>query len=455
MILFTRSELLEATGGVFSGKNIPDQIEKINTDSRADVPESLFIAIPGDTFDGHLFFRDALKNGAVLLCCEASRTNQLPPDAPALIVDSTIRAYQNLANYHRKRFRNLKVLALTGSSGKTSTKEMLRAIFNRAFGASHVLATEGNTNNHIGVPQNLLRLTEEHRIAILEMGTNHHGEIECLARTAEPDAAMIVSIGRCHLENLGSLEGVAKEKSHIFKFLPPNGCAVIPSDAVGQEIMLDAVGNRPVTRFGHNKARVEAHYQGGDIQGSTFTLTDHQTGETVSVHWSLSGAHQAENASGAAALALASGIPLNIIAEGLTACVLPGMRMKITEHDGARWINDAYNANPDSMRATLAWLKDFAIPEKLVLVLGDMREIGSDTVAVHEELLRFAQEKFPEARLCAVGENMTIAAERLNKKNMIVFPDSQHAAGNLPVHPGDLVFLKASRGTRLELVEPK
>ena len=205
-MLFRYEEILEATGGKGINPFPGTGVDLVTTDSRQKSANALFIAIPGETFDGHDYLAAAMENGAVLLCIEKKSLGKLPAGAPAIAVDSTITAYQRLAAFHRRRC-GVKTIALTGSSGKTSTKEMLRAIFEHVFGKEHVLATEGNTNNQIGVPQNLLRLTPRHKICIIEMGTNHPGEIEPLSAAVEPDAALIVSIGRCHLEYLGSLEG--------------------------------------------------------------------------------------------------------------------------------------------------------------------------------------------------------------------------------------------------------
>ena len=455
-MLFRFDEIREAVGGTFLNTPRGDGVESVTTDSRTAAPQSLFIAISGEKFDGHDFLETAMNKGAALLCIERKKLAKLPPGAPAVVVDSTIKAYQDLARFHRLRLP-VKAVALTGSSGKTSTKEMLRAIFCRAYGAEHVLATEGNTNNQIGVPQNLLRLNADHKVCIIECGTNHHGEIEPLSRTIRPDAALIVSIGRCHLENLGSLEGVAAEKSELFRHLAPDGTAVLPLNSAGAGTMTRAAGNHPVLYYGSgDNSAMEAFYRGGSISGSSFDLLNHRTGERVTVNWRLSGEHQARNAAGAAAIATVFGIPMNVIAEGLSACVLPGMRMKITEHDGATWLNDAYNANPDSMRATLDWLGEFAVPENLVLVLGDMREVGSSSQTVHRETLAKAKTDFPGARIIAVGAEMTRAAQSLNDPRIQTYPDSRTAADPVRqmIRPGDLVFLKASRGTRLELVEP-
>ena len=460
--LFTAEEAASVTGGIFV--NPPErnlELSSVSTDTRKIEKGALFLALTGEKFDAHDYLAQAVEQGASMLCIAEEKRHLLPPGVPALLVKSTVQAYQALAHRHRMRFPALHVIALTGSCGKTSTKETLRAIFQHAFGEEHVLYTEGNTNNQIGLPQNLLRLREHHKFAILEMGTNHPGEIEPLARCAEPEAAMIVSIGNCHLEFLGSLEGVAREKSHIFCTVPRNGFAVIPENSPANEVLRNAVsGIDSVRTFGSDedaKADFQSEYLGGNLYGSSFRLVKRTTGESATIQWSVPGKHQACNAAGAAAMADAFGIPLKTIAEGISKTALPGMRMRVTEHRGSTWINDAYNANPDSMRASLAWLSEFANPEKLLLVLGDMGEIGGGALKAHAELLIHARTLFPETRICAVGENMTEAFRSLSPQpdKTAFFSTPSDAADFLRknVRQGDLVFLKASRSVHLEIAE--
>lgn len=454
-IHFTFGEALRITGGIPLGPFDPEKVfTAVSTDTRESMPDALFIALKGDSFDAHLFLADAVRMGAVLLCIDRGESARLPDGVPAIGVDSTLSAYQAVAAAHRAKFPDLRVAALTGSCGKTGTKEALRAIFNAAFGKDHVLATEGNTNNQIGVPRNLLRLTSEHRIAVLEAGTNHHGEIAPLAACIRPDNALIVSIRSCHLENLGSLEGVAQEKSNIFSTLPPEGGGVIPYSCAGGDILRKALAGHRILTFGPEpEADYRAEYLGGDLHGASFRLHVRATGEEALVHWSVPGAHQASNAAGAAALASFFGVSLAKAAEGLSGTTLPGMRMRVTEHGGATWINDAYNANPDSMAASLGWLHEFADDSKLVLALGDMLELGTDSHKLHAATLAKARELFPRARIIAIGERMTAVGRDAD----IFFPDSKAAAKEILscVKPGDTVFLKASRSTKLELLEPE
>ena len=455
-VSFTLHELLRATGGRLVGDNPPAMVDSVFTDTRESAKNALFLAFSGEQFDAHDYLAQAVANGASLLCIEEAKVDKLPPGTPAIAVPSTVTAFQHIARHHRLRFPNLKVILLTGSCGKTSTKESLRAIFEHALDSISVLATEGNTNNQIGLPQNLLRLNARHRIAILEAGTNHHGEIEPLSYCAMPDLAIIVSIANCHLEFLGSLEGVAQEKSHLFSHLAPGGFAIIPAQCPGQDILARAAAPFRTGTFGFagSDADVTADYLGGNLHGAKFRLTRASTGETVSVQWGIPGRHQAGNAAAAALAALTSGIPFETIAEGLSRTTLPGLRMRVSEHGGSTWINDAYNANPDSMAASLNWLSEFADQQKLLLVLGDMGELGAASAEGHRSVCALAKHLFPNAGFVVVGPHMTAAAEETGL-NCTAYPTAQAAAeASLPIAPGTMVFLKASRSTRLELLEP-
>jgi UDP-N-acetylmuramoyl-tripeptide--D-alanyl-D-alanine ligase len=455
-VSFTLHELLRATEGRLVGDNAPAMVESVFTDTRETAKNALFLAFSGESFDAHDYLAQAVANGASLLCVEESKLGKVPAGVPAIAVSSTVTAFQRIARFHRMRFPNLKVILLSGSCGKTSTKESLRAIFTHAMDSISVLATEGNTNNQIGLPQNLLRLNARHRVAILEAGTNHHGELEPLSLCAMPDLAIIVSIANCHLEFLGSTEGVAQEKSKLFTHLAPDGFAVIPAQCPGQEILARAATQFRTGTFGFagSDADLTANYLGGNLHGAKFTLTRESTGETVSVQWGIPGRHQAGNAAAAALAALTFGIPFETIAEGLSRTTLPGLRMRVSEHSGSTWINDAYNANPDSMAASMNWLSEFADPKKLVLILGDMGELGESSAEGHRSVCALAKRLFPDARFLVVGPHMTAAAEEAGL-DCTAYPSAQDAANaSVQIEAGSTVFLKASRSTHLELLEP-
>jgi UDP-N-acetylmuramoyl-tripeptide--D-alanyl-D-alanine ligase len=277
---------------------------------------------------------------------------------------------------------------------------------------------------------------------------------------------MIVSIGSCHLEFFLNHAGVAKEKSDIFLTLPENGGkAVIPLDAPEGEFLRKAAEEKAefIYTFGESeKADMQVKYLSGTLSGSSFELCD-RTGEKeekIQVDWILSGKHQACNAAGAAAMARHFGIPLSVIGEGLANTVLPGMRMRQTRHGEALWLNDAYNANPDSMRSGLLSLGDFADPSKIILVLGDMGELGDEALREHMKVLSFARELFPTTVICCIGRKMEQALALLNP----VTPDPAAAAFREPgrealefilenTGKGSIVYLKGSRSTALEKLE--
>lgn len=446
-VSFSCDELIQATGGVWRGPRA--DVSAVFSDTRESAPDSVFFAFVGERFDGHDCLGKALEQGAKVLCVQMDRADRIPSGASALVVSDTVRAFQNLARFHRMRFPELKIAALTGSCGKTSAKEALRAIFSQRFGADHVLATEGNTNNQIGVPQNLLRLTSAHRVAVLEMGTNHPGEIEPLSRCASPDGALIVSIGSCHLEFLGSLRGVAAEKAEIFRHLSPGGCAAIPASCPERDILLAATSSlSPRLSFGIDCGDVRATWLGGDLAESSFRLT--YGAESAEIRWRVPGRHQAVNAAGAAALALAMGVPFSDVAAGLANTSLPGLRTRIRKINGTTWINDAYNANPDSMEAALRWLRDVADPERLTLVLGDMGELGESSAQAHRRIADLAMTLFPASNVVFVGERMTEAAAGRGS----CFPNAAEAKKGVAAPAGWTVFVKGSRFMRLEEVEP-
>lgn len=451
---FTGNELTEATRGDWRDGRLPPEAISVYTDTRVAGEGRLFLALPGERFDAHDYLAQAVAAGAGALCIRRDRGEKLPEPCPVpvLEVDDTIAAYRGIANFHRRRFPELKLAAVTGSVGKTSVKEILRAILTAASSPEEVLYTEGNTNNQIGVPQNLLRLNSRHRYAVIEMGTNHHGEIEPLSRTAEPLAALVNSIAPCHLEFLGSLEGVAREKSHIFCGLPKDGTAVIPADGPAVEVLEAAAASCRVFRFGEDVSRcdVAARYLGGTLEGSRFELS-FRTGERFTLEWTLTGRHQARNAAAAAALAVAIGIPPETIAAGAVHARLPGMRSKVTRLGGVTYVNDAYNANPGSMRAALANLAEFTDPARLVLVLGEMRELGASEAAEHHALVETALRSFPGVRLLTVGRAFG------GYPGALRFDRPEEAGETLAelVRDGDLVFAKGSRGIAVELALPE
>jgi UDP-N-acetylmuramoyl-tripeptide--D-alanyl-D-alanine ligase len=451
-VQFTWAELSMITGGRWSAEvsgTLPG-VSSVSTDTRKIGPGDMFLCLKGERFDGHDFADTAIEAGAAAVCCSEARPDTLAAAAAAgaamLIVDDTLAAFQDLGRAHRRRFSDIPVIAITGSSGKTSTKEMTAAVL-AAGRNGDVLATIGNTNNLIGVPQNLLRLTGDHVAAVLELGTNAPGEIGTLVRIVEPTCAVLTSVGAGHLEGLGSVDGVAREKSAIFSTLGGAGAAVLPQELAENPIVASALPANATTVGGTN-ASIAIDYDGGGLEGSSFRVTI--AGAEFQVDWSITGAHQAANAGLAIGAAQAAGISIDTAVAALSACTLPGMRMKVMEAHGCRWVNDAYNANPDSARALVDWLGGISL-ESLVLVLGDMLELGPTGPQLHRELLEHARAVLPKARIVAVGPLMSAAADGLADD---CFADSTTARE--PVRrlatPSTVIALKGSRGMRLEKI---
>ena len=446
---FSAAELAAATAGEWSDEIGASAPLATSTDTRVDNRGRIFFALRGEKFDAHDYLPQAVASGADALCVRRDQAARVPRGIPALLVDDTLEAYQSCGAFHRNRFAGLTVVGVTGSVGKTSVKEMLRAIFTAAVGADAILCTEGNTNNQIGVVQNLLRLHAGHRFAVLEAGTSAPGEIAPLAKIIRPAGAIVNSIAPCHLEKLGDLKGVAREKGAMFEALPLNGIAVFPQNVPEADTLREAAAGRKIVNFGMDGAgEVTAFWLGGSLDGGKFRLR-FPNGEEFPVEWRLSGSHNALNAAGAAALAFHCGIAPATIAAGLAETTLPGMRMKRSTVAGVHYINDAYNANPASMLASLRMLAATPPAGRLILVLGGMRELGSNSADAHADLIRAVSELLPDAPYLTVGPEFAgLSAHH--------FADAKTANGYLAsiVRPGDTVFAKGSRGNAVELALP-
>jgi UDP-N-acetylmuramoyl-tripeptide--D-alanyl-D-alanine ligase len=353
---------------------VDNGIHGVSTDSRNILPGNLFIAIKGDHFDGHEFVTEAAQRGA-----SAALVSHLV-NAPLtqLIVPDTLAAFGNLGGHWRSRF-NIPFIAVTGSNGKTTVKNMIASILKAACGhhANDVLATTGNLNNHIGLPLNLLRLNPSHRYAVLEMGMNHFGEIAWLSQLVKPTVAVITHAAAAHLEGVGDLAGVARAKGEIFSGLPPDGTAILNRDDPYFDYWSDLIGNRSYLSFGlQNAADVTATIN----KGQTIKL---QTPEGhINVTLSLPGTHNIMNALTAAAAALAVNIELAFIQQGLEQAHAESGRLQpCLLSSGTRVINDTYNANPASLTAAVDTLADS--PGTKIMVLGDMKELGDNARSLH------------------------------------------------------------------------
>lgn len=443
------AEVVAFCGGEIINVNPDVKIKKVETDSRKDLTDCIFFALKGERFDAHDFLEQAIAANAAILCVEKGREIK---KYPCWCVDDTLKTYQKLGAFLLQKAA-IPTVGITGSVGKTSVKEMTRSVLEEKFGIGKVLFTEGNTNNHIGVPQNLMRLTAEHKAAVIEMGTSSFGEITVLSEIVHPDAALINTIAPCHLENLINLEGVAKEKSAIFDFAQK--LAVFPADIPQTEQLKKAAEAKKLTirNFGKTSA-ADFYYSdfSGSISGSSFVL--HCGNESVIINWTLQGEHQAQNACGAAAIGKFFGMTLQEIAAGLQKTALPGMRAKITEKDGVHYYNDAYNANPASMYALLKLIAEciangeFELKD-VILLVGDMLELGENSLAEHRNILQSASYLLPGAVILTVGKNYAQSAADFNVE---AFADAVSAGHRLQelLADGKWVFLKGSRSMRME-----
>ncbi|MBO7741348.1 MAG: UDP-N-acetylmuramoyl-tripeptide--D-alanyl-D-alanine ligase [Victivallales bacterium] len=437
-------------------------ITAVCDDSRKLAPGAIFVAIAGELTDGHRYVAAALEAGASGIIVqqepdEAVMSRLASRPCPCLLVPDSLRAFQQLALKHLQSFSDLRVLAITGSCGKTSTKEMLAAVLSRRW-PERVLKTLGNTNNHFGVPRNLFRINESTAAAVIEMGTNHPGEIANLVSLAPPQVALVSNIGHAHLEFFHNLEGVATEKGDILAGILPGGTAVFPQEAVGAEILRAKAGDRRIITFGtSDDADVQytyCGYKGGNFRLKLFWRA---TGIMREVVWGIGGAHMASNAAAAAAAATAMGLTPEEIVSGLEACVLPGQRQEIFEVKGVHWVNDAYNSNPDSCRASIGWFAE--VTPKLatrVLVLGDMRELGENAHEAHKSVIAEAVAKCPDAQLITVGEEMRRAVAALNLHGILSVDDVEEVRKPLEnfTVDGAWILLKGSHSINLPVLCP-
>jgi len=397
------SQAAFALGVVCRGDNVT--FESVGTDSRAAKAGELFVALRGERFDGHKFLAQAQATGAVAAMVDEEGAALAPPGLPLLVVDNTRSGLTQLAYAWRGQF-SMPLVALTGSSGKTTVKEMLAAILREACAEpAAVLATRGNLNNDIGVPLTLLELRAHHRYAVIELGMNHAGEIRQLAKLARPGVALIVNAGLAHIEFLGSEEAIACAKGEIFEGLPQTGIAVINADDRHAPLWRDLAGEHKRVEFGlEHAAQVSAVFKLRALDSEIVVQTPHGTAAaTIRVP----GRHNVMNALAASAAAFALKTPGHTIASGLARYQGVKGRLRYGKGcTGATLIDDTYNANPESVRAAIDVLANVA--GRKFLVLGDLGELGARAPQCHTEIGEYARAAGIE-RLYALGENSAYA----------------------------------------------
>ena len=450
-------ELARAARGTIVQRGAVSRFRRVDTDSRRVEKDGVFVALRGELRDGHVFVPEVVRRGGG--CVVVQRSVVSPRTVTVIRVRDTLRALGDIAHFQRQKI-SPRVLAITGSNGKTTTKEMLFSILQRARVEDRplrgkVLKTEGNYNNLVGLPLTLLRLRRNTRVAVVELGTNRPGEIRRLTAIANPDLALITSVAPAHLSGLKTVAGVAREKGAIFRGLDPRGTAVVNLDD-------DRVA-RQSRRF---QGRVVTYGAGGFVDGEEpemlaggrlrFKLRVGRVREPVRLR--LCGMHNVRNAVGAAAMAHAFGADMAAIRRGLEAMRPVAMRMQVERWDGIGIINDAYNANPASMEAALAALGAMPARGRRVAVLGDMREMGESEAECHREVGRTAAASGLDA-LYLLGRfardmRQGALAAGMERTAVRVAPSHRKLGSALrsELRKGDWLLVKGSRGAAMEKV---
>ena len=439
----TLKEIAAACGGrLISAENTEGlTINDITIDSRTVKEGSLYIPIKGQRFDGHDFIDSVFENGAVCTLTESERTDL---NHPQIVVESTSAALRDIAEYYRSLFKNLKVIGVTGSSGKTSTKEMIYSVLSEHF---NVLKTEGNLNNEIGVPKTIFRINDEHEVAIIEMGINHFGEMTRLAKMVRPDIAVITNIGTAHLEFLESRDGILKAKTEMLPFLAENGTAVLNGD----DDKLSTVDSVKTSFFGFdskNDTRAENLVQNG-IDGTSFTIVTNDIRMNAFVP--ALGKHMVLNAIAAFRISELLGEPAGKAIEGIRHFKNIDGRFNAIKADCYTLINDCYNANPDSVKASLKVIS--TLPGRKAAVLADMKELGENSEKMHREVGAYAAECLDT--LICIGPEAKYIEEEAKKTNpylkTVHFENNEVAVKSIRDHLeiSDTVLIKGSHSMNL------
>jgi UDP-N-acetylmuramoyl-tripeptide--D-alanyl-D-alanine ligase len=431
----------------------PLDITGVSINSRTVKPGELFVAIRGDQFDGHNFISTAVEQGASALIVEkrwasGNITMLVSLNLPILVVENTVHALGRLATIHRRRF-DIPVLAVAGSNGKTTTKEMIENVLSAKYS---VLCTQGNLNNHIGVPQTLLRIEKEHEIAVLEIGTNHPGEITYLCNVAEPTHGIITNIGREHLEFFGTIEGAAKAEGELLHWLADHH-GIFLSNADDARIVRLAKKMKKAVTYGFSARGTKVKGSGLEMNEQACASFFVKTGNKKNFHVQLTvpSEHNAKNALAAAAAGLTFKVKPADIQKSLEEFSSVSKRMQLLTIGGVTIINDTYNANPDSMTAALKTLKATQTTGKRIAVLADMLELGSNAPELHRQIGE-------SAGACSVDILLTFGelaaqiseAAIVNAKAHFEIKAALIESVLRTIVPGDVLLVKGSRGMKME-----
>lgn len=451
----TLKAITQACGGVLHGDNGDTrEVLGVELDSRKLQEGYLFLATKGEHVDGHSFIPQAFEKGCYGVVCE-----KLPEkvEGPCILVEDSFKALQDIAMYYRKQLR-LKVVGITGSVGKTSTKEVIASTLAEKY---RVLKTEGNFNNEIGLPLTVLKIRDEHEVAVLEMGINHFGEMHRLSRIAQPDVCVITNIGQCHLEFLGDRDGVLKAKTEMFDFMNPDGVVCLNGDDDKLIMVKDVHGNAPLFFGKGDHCHIQAvNVENYGLDGSKAEVKEKEHGTILSPlackadvdsNWNIRihvpGEHMVLNAMAAVAVGRTLGMSEEEIAAGIAKTASVGGRSNIIRDEVFTIIDDCYNANPVSVKAAVELL-DTAKTRK-VAILGDMFELGEDEKKLHHEVGSFITHKNLDVVICigSLAEEIYLGAKEgkaacyhyLTKQDMMKDADAIF-------QKGDTILIKASHG---------
>ena len=452
------SEILQATGGELVCGDQTQGFENIGIDSRGISPRDMFVAIVGDVHDGHTFVNDVVKQGVGGLIVNREKIADLPivewqaQHIACVGVADTTRALGDLAAFHRLRI-DVPIAAITGSNGKTTTRQMTAQVVAQKY---NTLATIGNYNNQIGVPLTLLRLTREYEQAVVELGTNSPGEIARLAQICAPDIGVITNIGPAHLEGLGSLDGVMREKEQLIKHLKAGGKVVLNADD-RRVYQMASRTDRDVLLFGLSKnAGVRASAVNEKTSGISFSL--HLPNGRLTVDLSVPGHFMVLNALAAAAVGNLLEVPAQEIKAGLEAFQPVWGRMDIFQTEsGIHIIDDTYNANPESMKAAITTLRTLRRNSRSLFVAGDMLELGAQAEALHKQVGAWAAAANVDKLLISGEFANAVVAGAINAKmnHADIFTGTRDELLDIlkqTLKPGDWVLIKGSRGARMDTV---
>ena len=416
---------------------------QISTDTRNIIPGSIFFALKGDNFNGNLFAKDALSKGAAYAVVDEK---EIIDGEAFLHVEDVLMALQNLAKHHRQQMRpdGLRVFALTGSNGKTTTKELLARVISKKF---RTLFTKGNLNNHIGVPLTLLQLTKEHQVAIIEMGANHQKEIEFLCSIAEPDLGLITNVGLAHLEGFGGPEGVLAGKTELFTDIAKFGGVVFV--LADDKRLIEKASAQKNVLYGTVE---DAKVKGKLISADPFVRFEWQAPE-IPVHevqTQMVGAYNLPNLIAACAVGFYLKIDVKEIDDAIASYAPDNNRSQYVKRGTNTMLLDAYNANPSSMAAAIDNLSKMPAQKK-ILVLGDMFELGESAATEHQNVVNLIGEKIPDSTIVLVGK---LFSKTKYRYNAVKFDDATAAAKWMKKNKPEnsLILIKGSRGMKMEIV---